>query len=167
MSGKAFSKVLRGLEEAKAYLDGERDGYKVTVPPTVDVKSIRKGLRMTQAAFSDSFGFSLDAVKHWEGGRRTPEVPARAYLTVIQRNPEAVLEALRPSTASSRQVQVVLGQDSSTVRRIEVAVARGVGDVKKRTRRTKSMGRGDRNSLNAHSIRGKQGMAHENRQLEG
>lgn len=39
---------------------------------------------MTQAAFSDSFGFSLDAVKHWEGGRRTPEVPARAYLTVIR-----------------------------------------------------------------------------------
>ena len=91
----------------------------------------------------------------------------RARAPVIQRNPEAVLEALRPSTASSRQVQVVLGQDSSTVRRIEVAVARGVGDVKKRPRRTKSMGRGDRNSLNAHSIRGKQGIAHENRQLEG
>ncbi len=167
MSGKAFSKVLRGLEESKAYLDGERDGYKVTVPPTVDVKSIRKGLRMTQAAFSDSFGFSLDAVKHWEGGRRTPEVPARAYLTVIQRNPEAVLEALRPAAASSQRVQVVLGPDSSTVKRVGMAAAPEVGDVKKRPRRTKIMGRGDRNSLNTHSIRGKQGIVHENRQLEG
>lgn len=98
MSEKAFSKIMQGLGEAKAYLEGERAGYKVTVPPSVDVKSIRKGLHMTQVAFSDSFGFSLDAVKHWEGGRRTPEVPARAYLTVIQRNPSAVLKALHPGS---------------------------------------------------------------------
>ncbi len=95
MSGKAFSKVMRGLEEAKAYMEGERTGYKVTVPATIDVRSIRKSLNMTQAAFSDNFGFSLDTVKHWEGGRRTPEVPARAYLTVIERDPSAVLAALR------------------------------------------------------------------------
>ena len=96
MSSKAFQKIMQGLEEARDYAEGARDGYKVTVPPTVDVKSIRKGLHMTQAKFSDQFGFSLDAVKHWEGGRRIPEAPARAYLTVIQRNPKAVLEALQP-----------------------------------------------------------------------
>jgi len=106
MSEKAFSKIMRGLEEAKAYMGGEQKGYKVTVPPAVDVKSIRKGLRMTQAAFSDSFGFSLDTVKHWEGGRRTPEVPARAYLTIIQRNPSAVLEALHPISGTTPQAEV-------------------------------------------------------------
>ena len=103
MSEKTYSKLMRGLEEAKAYIEGEREGYKVTVPATVDVRSIRKGLKMTQAAFSDSFGFSLDTVKHWEGGRRTPEVPARAYLLVIQRNPSAVLAALRPVRDSGKQ----------------------------------------------------------------
>ncbi len=103
MSEKAFSKIMQGLKEAKAYMEGEREGYKVTVPPAVDVKSIRKGLKMTQAAFSDSFGFSLDTVKHWEGGRRTPEVPARAYLTVIERNPSAVLEALHPASSTRKQ----------------------------------------------------------------
>ncbi len=105
MSERVSSKIMRGLEEAKAYMEGEREGYKVNVPPSIDVKSIRKGLNMTQAAFSDSFGFSLDAVKHWEGGRRTPEVPARAYLTVIQRNPSAVLEALRPGSAPQAAVK--------------------------------------------------------------
>ncbi len=103
MSEKAFSKIMQGLQEAKEYMEGEREGYKVTVPPAVDVKSIRKQLKMTQAAFSDSFGFSLDTVKHWEGGRRTPEVPARAYLTVIQRNPSAVLEALHPASSTGTQ----------------------------------------------------------------
>lgn len=108
MSGKASDKMMRGLQEAKAYMEGDRAGYKLTIPPAVDVKSIRKGLRMTQAAFSNSFGFSLDTVKHWEGGRRTPKIPARAYLMVIQRNPSAVLEALRPAFARSELQQAHL-----------------------------------------------------------
>ena len=90
---------MRGIDEAKAYMEGKREGYKITVPPSIDVKSIRKKLKMIQAAFSDNFGFSLDTVKHWEGGRRMLEVPARAYLTVILRNPSAVLEALHPAAA--------------------------------------------------------------------
>jgi putative transcriptional regulator len=106
MSKRAFDKIMRGLEETESYLNGKREGYKVTVPSTIDVKSIRKGLKMTQAAFSDNFGFSLDTVKHWEGGRRTPEVPARAYLTVIQRNPSAVLQALRPASLSKEPATI-------------------------------------------------------------
>jgi putative transcriptional regulator len=49
---------------------------------------------MTQARFSNDFGFSLDAVKHWEGGRKTPEASAHAFLTVIARNPQAVIVTL-------------------------------------------------------------------------
>lgn len=105
MSEKTMERLVRGLDEVRAYMEGDREGYKVTVPPTVDVKKIRKGLHMTQAAFSDRFGFSLDTVKHWEGGRRTPETPARAYLTVIEKNPHAVMEALRPQAAESSPAQ--------------------------------------------------------------
>lgn len=89
-----FDDLKKGLGEIDAYLGGKHDGYKVTVPARIDVKSIRKGLHMTQARFSDVFGFSLDAVKHWEGGRRTPEASARAFLTVIARDPKAVIAAL-------------------------------------------------------------------------
>lgn len=32
MSKEAFRRVMQGLEEAKAYEEGEREGYKVTVP---------------------------------------------------------------------------------------------------------------------------------------
>ena len=64
------------------------------------MKAIRNRLGMTQAKFSDTFGFSLDAIKHWEGGRRTPEAPARTLLTVIDRNPAAVLTALNPAVFS-------------------------------------------------------------------
>jgi putative transcriptional regulator len=89
-----FDTMMAGLDEVEAFLAGETAGYKVNLPAKVDVKGIRKRLKMTQARFSDTFGFSLDAVKHWEGGRRTPESSARAFLTVISRNPTAVVAAL-------------------------------------------------------------------------
>jgi len=91
---KMFDSLMSGLDEVEAFLAGETAGYKVNLPAKVDVKKIRKRLNMTQARFSDTFGFSLDAVKHWEGGRRTPESSARAFLTVIAKNPAAVVAAL-------------------------------------------------------------------------
>src|SRR6202789_1350344 len=93
---KMFNALMTGLDEVEAFLEGEIAGYKVNLPAKVDVKSIRKRLKMTQARFSNTFGFSLDAVKHWEGGRRTPESSARAFLTVIAKNPNAVIAALHP-----------------------------------------------------------------------
>jgi putative transcriptional regulator len=37
---------------------------------------------------------SLRTLQKWENGERQPEGPARAYLTVIDRNPAAVVAAL-------------------------------------------------------------------------
>jgi putative transcriptional regulator len=91
-----FGDLMSGLDEVDAFLAGQTTGYKVNLPAEVDVKGIRKRLKMTQARFSSTFGFSLDAVKHWEGGRRTPESSARAFLTVIAKNPTAVIAALHP-----------------------------------------------------------------------
>ncbi len=44
MSEKAFTKLMRGLEEAKAYMEGEREGYKVTVPPASGLSNRAKAL---------------------------------------------------------------------------------------------------------------------------
>jgi len=96
-----FDDMMTGLNEVESFLAGEEAGYKISVPAEVDVKAIRKKLNMTQSRFSDTFGFSLDAVKHWEGGRRTPESSARVLLTVIASNPHAVLAALQPAKAAA------------------------------------------------------------------
>ncbi|MGA2120364.1 MAG: helix-turn-helix domain-containing protein [Bryobacteraceae bacterium] len=47
---------------------------------TVDVRGIRKRLRLSQERFADRFGLSVDAVRHWESGRRQPEAAARRFL---------------------------------------------------------------------------------------
>ena len=109
-----FERMMDGLNDVEAFLAGEQEGFKAHVPQDVDVKAIRNRLGMTQARFSETFGFSLDAIKHWEGGRRTPEAPARTLLAVIDKNPGAVLTALSstalaadgPAKSSAGRVRV-------------------------------------------------------------
>jgi len=96
-----FEQMMNGLDDVAAFLAGKQEGFKSHVPQEVDVKAIRNRLGMTQARFSDTFGFSLDAIKHWEGGRRIPEASARTLLTVIARNPAAVLTALNPAASAA------------------------------------------------------------------
>jgi putative transcriptional regulator len=43
----------------------------------VDVRGLRKRLRLSQGRFADNFGLSVDAVRHWESGRSQPEAAAR------------------------------------------------------------------------------------------
>ncbi len=97
----AFEKMMAGLSEVEAYLSGQTKAFKAHVPGDVDVKAIRKRLGLTQARFSDAFGFSLDAVKNWESHRRQPEAAARVLLTVIEQNPVAVVAALHPDIVNA------------------------------------------------------------------
>jgi putative transcriptional regulator len=91
---KAGQSILRGARQALDYARGERDGFIAHVPEQVDVGAIRKQLGLSQAEFAARFGFKLDAVQNWEQGRRRPEGAARAFLRVIEREPEAVQRAL-------------------------------------------------------------------------
>jgi putative transcriptional regulator len=93
---KLFEEMAQGTAEARAYMEGERKGYKVTLPETVDVRALRKRLRLrlSQGRFADRFGLSVDAVRHWESGRRQPEAAARALLILIAADPEFVMRSL-------------------------------------------------------------------------
>lgn len=93
---KAGDSILRGAGQALAFARGEADagGFAVHIPEEIDVKVIRRRLRMTQAAFGARFGIKLATLRNWEQGRRRPDPTARAFLTVIDREPEAVNRAL-------------------------------------------------------------------------
>jgi putative transcriptional regulator len=64
------------------------------VPADIDVRAVRKRLRMTQPEFAARFGIQVGTLRDWEQKRRRPEGPARVLLTVIDREPEAVKRAL-------------------------------------------------------------------------
>ena len=97
MTASIADSIRRGLAEAVAYAEGTGDEshYRVHIPAKLDVKAIRSRLKMTQQQFAMRFGFNINTLRHWEQGRRVPEGPTRAYLLVIDREPEAVQKALR------------------------------------------------------------------------
>jgi putative transcriptional regulator len=72
-------------------LTPEREKRLKRVP---QVKVMRRALRLTQEEFAARFRIPLGTLRDWEQGKTEPDQAARAYLTVIARNPKAVLEAL-------------------------------------------------------------------------
>jgi len=66
-------------------------------PSAAEVRALRARLGLSQAAFARRFGFTLDTLRQYEQGRRSPSGPASTLLRVIASNPAAVVKALRPA----------------------------------------------------------------------
>ncbi|MGB8364906.1 MAG: helix-turn-helix domain-containing protein [Rhizomicrobium sp.] len=91
-----FEDMKASLNEAIGFANGTADleGYRIHIPPEMDVRALRKRLGMTQEEFASRFGFNVARLRDWEQGRTHPDAALRAYLMVIERKPEAVQEAL-------------------------------------------------------------------------
>jgi putative transcriptional regulator len=88
-------RIIAGLDDAIAHAKSKPSGVVVHGPPEVDVKAIRTRAGLSQSIFAQRYGFTLDSVQNWESGRRRPEGPARILLAVIEREPDAVLRAIK------------------------------------------------------------------------
>jgi putative transcriptional regulator len=91
----AFESIKRGLNEAIDHGKSIGSGVIEYHPRAVDVAALRNRLGLTQAQFAARFGFSVTALRHWERGDRSPHGSALVLLNVIDKNPEAVLQALQ------------------------------------------------------------------------
>lgn len=85
--------LIDGMKQVLAHQRGEIELEQVW-PKPIDVKAIRKRVKMSQAEFSRAYGISKRALQEWEQGGRQPDSAARAYLTVIAREPAAVRRVL-------------------------------------------------------------------------
>jgi putative transcriptional regulator len=98
MSKRAFEGIMQGLEEALAYSRGDKSAaarvVRVAVKPA-DIKTARKRVGLSRAAFAHTFGLSPATLRKWENGERAPTGAARILLTIIRREPEAALRAIR------------------------------------------------------------------------
>jgi putative transcriptional regulator len=73
----------------------DEDLAKIGLHRIVNTHRLRRRLGMTQEAFAETYRIPVGTLRDWEQGRKIPDATARAYLTVIARNPEAVAEWLR------------------------------------------------------------------------
>lgn len=67
--------------------------------PMVNPKRLRDRLGLTQEAFAARYRIPVGTLRDWEQGRKFPDAPARAYLTVIDRDPNVVAGLLGETAA--------------------------------------------------------------------
>ena len=89
-------RIIEGLEQAVKWTRGENDRVRVTLVhvPEVDVRKVRRKMRLSQAQFALKFGFPPATLRNWEQGRSRPDAPTRVLLAVIAQHPEAVEDVL-------------------------------------------------------------------------
>jgi putative transcriptional regulator len=87
--------LVAGMTQVLAHVRGETQLESYYLPGPVDVKAIRRKAGMSQSQFASAFALSKRTLQEWEQGKASPDGTVRAYLTVIDRNPTAVVAALR------------------------------------------------------------------------
>jgi putative transcriptional regulator len=88
----AYRRIKAGLDDAAAYLDGDLSrGIEHTIDvPSVDVVALRRRTKLSQAKFALSIGVSVETLRNWEQGKRSPKGPARVLLALLDRDPGIV-----------------------------------------------------------------------------
>jgi len=99
MKAELFSELVESVREGGAILRGEvapSRTFEVEIP---QVEQIRKTHDLSQPELAALLGISVDTLKSWERGRRTPTGPARILLQVVAKHPEIVWDVIRPQRA--------------------------------------------------------------------
>ena len=73
----------KGADDAEAMLDTAKFARRV-----------RRRLGFSQVEFAERIDVSLDTIRNWEQGKRSPTGAAKALLKVLDKAPEAALAAL-------------------------------------------------------------------------
>ena len=95
MKNDLFSELVDSIKEAGKIKKGLVKPSRVFTYRPVDIKRIRGRLDISQAQFALMIGVSKSTLQNWEQGRREPDGPAKALLRVVDKQPAAVLQALR------------------------------------------------------------------------
>lgn len=93
----AFGMMLeQSARDILAHVKGEKTfpTRRIVLPADVDVRRIRTKAGMSQAEFARAFCINPRTLQEWEQGRRKPDATTRAYLAVIAKNRDAVIDAL-------------------------------------------------------------------------
>ena len=88
--------IETALGEVLSHVGGEIElPSRIVDDPSADrVRALRTRMKLSREKFADRFGLDARALQDWEQGRRVPDRAARVLLTVIDRDPEAVVRAL-------------------------------------------------------------------------
>jgi len=91
---KTGKRLIGAALEAAAIARGEKAPARLHVPAEIDVRAVRRKLKLSQDDFASEFGFSIAQIRDWEQGRSRPVGGVRAYIMLIDREGEVIRQLL-------------------------------------------------------------------------
>lgn len=94
MDKALFERLTKSMEEMNDIADGTREPSRVFEVDAMKIKEIRYASGLSQTRFASLISVSVDTLRNWEQGRRSPTGPAKALLRAIANDPVNVIAAL-------------------------------------------------------------------------
>ncbi|ELY9424705.1 helix-turn-helix domain-containing protein [Cronobacter dublinensis] len=89
-----FEQLTASMRQMNEIDEGSREPSRTFTIDALKIKEIRQASGLSQTKFASLIAVSVDTLRNWEQGRRSPTGPARALLRAIARDPQHVIPAL-------------------------------------------------------------------------
>lgn len=80
------------MAQMNEIIEGTRQPSRTFEVDAMKIKEIRRASGLSQSKFADLISVSVDTLRNWEQGRRSPTGPAKALLRAIANDPQHVLQ---------------------------------------------------------------------------
>lgn len=92
--GFVDKKLLDATTERLIKLHQQQDDAEAMMDAAKYAKRVRERIGLSQQEFSNRIEVSLETIRNWEQGKRSPTGAAKALLKILDRAPEIALLAL-------------------------------------------------------------------------
>ncbi|HCM1945664.1 TPA: helix-turn-helix domain-containing protein [Salmonella enterica subsp. salamae serovar 30:g,m,s:e,n,x] len=94
MDKALFERLTKSMTQMNEIVEGKGQPSRTFYIDAMKIKEIRQASGLSQTKFADLISVSVDTLRNWEQGRRSPTGPAKALLRAIANDPEHVISAL-------------------------------------------------------------------------
>ncbi|BCA41946.1 NadS family protein [Kluyvera ascorbata] len=94
MDKALFERLTKSMAQMNEIIEGNREPSRTFHIDAMKIKAIRQASGLSQPRFAELISVSVDTLRNWEQGRRSPTGPAKALLRAIANDPRNVLQAL-------------------------------------------------------------------------
>ena len=94
MDKALFERLTQSMAQMNEIAEGKREPWRTFQIDAMKIKEIRQASGLSQSKFANLISVSVDTLRNWEQGRRSPTGPAKALLRAIANDPQHVIPAL-------------------------------------------------------------------------
>jgi putative transcriptional regulator len=92
--GKVNLALLDATSEKDIARQQREDDIEASMDAAKFARRVRRRIGLTQSEFSQKIDVSIETIRNWEQGKRSPTGAAKALLKMLDRSPELALIAL-------------------------------------------------------------------------